>query len=387
MNIIHIYDGHERVSREEGSVPNVVWNVAVESAKLGHQVTVLERKWSGVPKNEVIEGVNIRRLNLSTGPSKPWEQVPYKQLSSLHGGLRFVTDRVNFAIQALRYLRKEEFDIVHVHLPFAANVICTLSPGLREKMVYTAHIGELEKRVVDPAFSPDVYLSSRVSKTIVLNERTFDAFVSQGVDPAKLEIIPNGIETSRFETTSAEGDNSEILILFVGTITPRKGVVDLVQAMKHVNHRNDVKVLIVGRTDLDKSYVEEVKDVVSNSTGNIELTGFVSQERLENLYNSADIFVLPSYEEGSSIAVSEAIASGTPVIGSDIDGVSSRLEEHVHGIFFEPGNTDELSEHIQALTTNNTLRNNMKENMKELQTRYSWSAVTENIISTYGDNQ
>ncbi|MFB6187081.1 MAG: hypothetical protein ABEI86_09480, partial [Halobacteriaceae archaeon] len=50
MRVIHIYDGHEQVYEGDGSVPGVVWNIARETAEAGHDVTVLERQWEGLPE-------------------------------------------------------------------------------------------------------------------------------------------------------------------------------------------------------------------------------------------------------------------------------------------------------------------------------------------------
>ncbi|WP_434522793.1 glycosyltransferase family 4 protein [Halorubrum sp. AS12] len=187
IHVVHLYDGHEQVYGGRGSVPGVVWNIARETAAANHDVTVLERRWDDLPATAEYDGVAFHRLNLRTGADKPWMRVPYEEVTSPGGAVRLVGDRTNFAFAALRWLYEMEFDILHVHLPFAANVIATVAPQLRDRMVYTAHLGELRLDLLEDsqgdssdesgldvpavlsAFSPDVYLAKRVAATTVLN--------------------------------------------------------------------------------------------------------------------------------------------------------------------------------------------------------------------------
>lgn len=395
MKIVHLYDGHEKVHNGEGSVRDVVWSLASRTADQGHDVTVIERQWESLPRQSVHEGVEFRRLALRTGADEPWVDVPYEMISSPIGAARLLVDRINFALHALPRLREIEADAIHVHLPFAGNVLAILSPSIRSKMVFTAHLGETEKRVVDPLLSPDSFLAKRAARTIALNPKICEAFENRGVPREQLVVIPNGVDIERFEGVG-RGEVQQIkeqydigsgpVVLFVGTVTPRKGVQELIQAASRVIDRHDdVSFLIVGDTELDSDYVDEVESMIASidAEDSVTLTGFVSEAELLACYELADVFVLPSFEEGSSIAVTEAMAAGLPIVGSRIDGIRQQVERGKHGLLVDPGDTTGLAEAILQLITNEETRRDMAAAIETRAENLSWEQITGRMIEVY----
>jgi len=397
MNIVHVYDGHEKVYDGQGSVPDVVWSLASRAADRGHDVTVLERQWAGLPRRASHEGVEFRRLRLRVGADEPWVDVPYEMVSSPVGATRLLIDRTDFALRALQRLRSLEIDVIHVHLPFAANVIATVSRSIREKTVYTAHLGETEKRVTKPVFSPDVFLAKRVARTVALNPEMRAAFEDRGVPSDRLVVVPNGVDVKRFEAVDRDDvdelrDEYDIdtgpVVLFVGTVTPRKGVIELIEAAERtIEDNEDVRFLIVGDTELEPDYVEEIKEAIA-TTGiddHVTLTGFVSERELLACYELADLFVLPSYEEGSSVAVTEAMAAGLPVVGSRIDGIRQQVDDGTHGSLVDPGDVTALAECISRLVANEATRRDMAEAIESRAESLSWEQVTDRMLDVYAE--
>lgn len=399
MNITHIYDGHEKVYGGRGSVRDVVWNIARHTAKQGHDVRVIERQWRGLDRHAEHEGVTFERLSLSTGADEPWERVPHKEMSTPLSAGRLVVDRTNFALSALRNVRRSEYDVLHVHLPFAANALVTIAPWLRDRTVYTAHIGEIEKRIVDPRFSPDVYLAKRVARTFALNPAMRDAFASRGVTDEQLEVIPNGVNVDRFDDTNPAderavreqyGLDDDQIVLFVGTLTPRKGVAELIQAVGRLEESDaleDTQFVIAGNRDIEPEYAQRVREIATEEGvgDSVTFTGFVSNEVVETLYELATLFVLPSFEEGSSIVVTEAIASGTAIVSTRIDGTTQQIEDGTHGYLVEPGNVKELSERIEYIITTPSEQARMNDNVEKRALELSWDEITRNIVNVYRD--
>lgn len=391
MRIVHLYDGHERV-RGEGSVPEVVWNLARRMAARGHEVTVLERQWRGTTARSVHEGVVFRRLDLSTGSSEPYDQIPYEQVQTIPGALRLVIDRVNFARAAWSHV--DGFDVIHAHLPFAANVLATLSSSVARRLVYTAHLGETRKRVVEPIVSPDAWLAKRAARTVTLNPTMQRAFIERGVPAGRLTVIPNGVDLARFADTDeptrdrvrAAYDLESPIVLFVGTVTPRKRVQDLIDAAARVLPDQDAHLVVVGNLTLDSAYVESVRaSVPSTIAGRVTFTGFVPEEELTALYALADIFVLPSAEEGSSIAVTEALAAGLPVVATDIPGIAQQVEHGTHGFLFPVGDTDRLGSHLACLLDDPGERARLADAVEEHATTLSWDRTVERYLAVYRD--
>jgi len=397
MHVVHVYDGHEQVHDGRGSVPDVVWNLAERTAGRGHDVTIIERQWRGLATEAEHEGVSFRRVSLRTGTDKPWTDIPYEMIDSPMGALRLVADRTNFAVTALRTLRSLDADIVHVHLPFAANVLVMLAPWFRDRMVYTAHLGETTERVEKAAVSPDVVLAKRVARTIALNPSMRAAFEKRGVPPDRLTVVPNGVDPDQFEGVSqADREkvarryelNGDQVVLFVGTVTPRKGVEELVAAVEGpLRNGTDAHLLVVGRTDLEEEFVDDVQEAVADAglTYAVTFTGFVEEEELAACYDLADVFAFPSYEEGSSVAIMEAIAAGLPVVGSDIDGVTQQIDDGTHGLLVDPGDVDGLSQALQQVLEDDDRRAAMAAALNDRAQGLSWDRVTDRIVDVYGE--
>jgi glycosyltransferase involved in cell wall biosynthesis len=380
MRIIHVYDGHERVLPGEGSVPTVVYNIAKHTAKKGHEVIVLERKWVGTDYEDERDGIKFIRFDLKICSNVSNEEIVYDLIKKPKGILRFIADRCLFALKTNNLLRHDDFDIIHVHLPFAANILVNLNKKLREKIVYTAHVGEERKRFgLDPSaplllklFLPDLYLMKRVRKGVVLNEPLKEKLVEKGVPEEKLEVIPNGVNVEDFNVSEEEVERVRrkyglegIVVMFAGTVTPRKGVLELMKAAELLNRR-DVLFLLVGNLDLDKEYARKVMEYAKCKGINAKFTGFVPYEDLKALYSACDVFVLPSLEEGHGLALTEAMASGKPLIGLNVGGISMQIRDGWNGFLVEPGNVKQLAEKIQYLVENEEERMKMGRNSRRL---------------------
>jgi len=398
MRIIHVYDGHERVLPGEGSVPTCVYYIAKYTAKEGHDVTVLERKWAGTNHRDEVDGIKFVRFDLNICSNISNREIVYDQIRKPTGALRFILDRLMFALKANKYLRQDEFDVVHIHLPFAANILININRKLREKMVYTAHIGEERKRLaLDSSaplalklFSPDLYLMKRVRKSIVLNEPLKERLIKKRIPEEKLEVIPNGVNIEEFKLSEEEIERVKkkyclegTVVMFAGTVTPRKGVFELIRAAEILNSR-DILFLIVGNLNLDKDYARMVMEYARSRGINARFTGFVPYEDLKALYSACDIFVLPSFEEGDPIALKEAMASGKPLIGSNVGGITMQIRDGWNGFLVEPGNERQLAERIKYLVENEEERRKMGRNSRKLaEEEFDWAKITEKYLKVY----
>ncbi|WP_159077107.1 glycosyltransferase family 4 protein [Halococcoides cellulosivorans] len=407
LTVVHVYDGHEQVYDGRGSVPRVVWHLAHETAREGHDVRVVERQWAGLPASASHDGVTFDRIALRTGADEPWERVPYDQVTSPLGLARLVADRTNFARRARRRLQVIDPDVIHVHLPFAASVLATVAPGLRERTVYTAHLGELRLDVLTddqradglvsaPSIlsvaSPDRYLATRVAHTTVLNDDVADAFVDCGVDPATVSVLPNGVDLERFgdvptaereRVREAYGLGDGPVVLFVGTVMPRKGVLDLVRAIGQVDGPA-LDLVVAGEDDLDGEYVDRVQATARDVgvAGALTMPGFVPEADLPALYAIADLFVLPSLEEGFGMTAVEALAAGTPVVGTTVGALPDLLGAGEQGLLVDPNDPDALAAAIDRALADRT-GPSVERAARERAAEYSWSTVAQQCIATY----
>jgi glycosyltransferase involved in cell wall biosynthesis len=396
MRILHVFDDYgtpgERALAGQGSVPSVVYYLAKYTARK-HEVAILERDHGVLPREEFIDGIRYVRIRADRLPA-----APYRLVKSLRGLVRLARDALDVARKVNNFLEKEDFDVVHVHFPFASSILVSLNKELREKMVYTAHVGEEGKRFgLDPSaplvlklFSPDLYLMKRVRKSVVLNEPLKEKLVKKGVPEEKLEVIPNGVNAEDFNVSEEEVERVRrkyglegVVVMFAGTITPRKGVLELMKAAEFLNRR-DVLFLVVGNLNLDKEYAWKVVEYAKCKGVNTKFTGFVPYEDLKALYSACDIFVLPSFEEGQPLVLLEAMASGKPLIGSKVGGIPMQIKHGWNGFLVEPGNAKQLAESIHYLVENESERAKMGRNSRKLaKDEFDWEKISEKYLKVY----
>ena len=271
-------------------------------------------------------------------------------------------------------------------------------------MVYTAHIGEETKRfnlgqgvpIALRLFSPDIYLMRRVRTGVVLNEPLKSKLLVKGLD--NLEVIPHGVNVEEYGNVSEEamrnvqdkyGTTGKTMVMFAGTVTPRKGVETLLQAaeklVNHLGHR-DMLFLIVGNLSIDEQFSSQAKEFIISHhlEDNVTLTGFVSPDELKALYNSCDLFVLPSFEEGFGIVLTEAMASGKPLIGTNVGGIPMQVIDEWNGYLVEPGNEEQLAEKIWCLISCTADREVMGRNSKSLAERkFHWKKIAVRYSQIY----
>ena len=397
MKILHIFDDYgtpgERALAGQGSVPTVVYYLAKYAAKK-HDVTIIERDHGKLPREEFIDGIRYLRIRADKLPA-----APYKLIKSFSGLTKLILDGFDIAKKINRIIAEEEFDVIHVHFPFASTILVSMNRKLGEKMVYTAHADEyrlglskfLKPPFVARIFSPDLYLMKRVRKSVVLNKPLKKKLIEKGIKREKLEVIPNGINVEDFNLSKEEvervrkkyGIEGVTTVMFAGTITPRKGVLQLIKAGEIINNK-DVLFLIVGNPNLDKEYSKKVMEYAKAKNVNAKFTGFVPYEDLKALYSACDIFVLPSFEEGHGIALTEAMASGKPLIGSNVGGIPEQIKNGWNGFLVEPGNEKQLAEKIRYLIDNEVERKRMGKNSKKLaKEKFDWSKIAGKYLKVY----
>lgn len=405
MNILHIYDEYGPVMGD-GSAPTDVIELSRNMSKMGHDVTVIERMHKKTdPLFECVDGVNFVRLK-----AKKRVSYPLRALNDLpFGPLYFVIDGVEFAMKVNRYIKTsgKNFDIFHVHFPFATNVLITMNRKIRRRTIYTAHLGEEKSRLrldiekemplLLRLFSPDLYLMNRVRKVVVLNEPLRSKLIGGKIKPENITAIPNGVNTSEFNPTINVGDikekyelNNKTTILFAGSITPRKGVEYIVKAANIIINQfgyDDVRFLIAGSPSYDKEYAEKISRLIEDCAleESVQLTGLLSQHgELKSLYVACDIFILPSKEEGHGLVLTEAMASGKPLIGTNVGGIPVQIRDGWNGFLVEPANEKQLAEKIKYLIDHPEKREEMGRNSRKLAEEvFDWRTIAERYLEVY----
>lgn len=202
---------------------------------------------------------------------------------------------------------------------------------------------------------------ARLSGIVAISEAIRQELMSYRVPERKIACIPNGVDTDRFRpaTTAMERDDAraelglpgDTTILFVGAILPRKRPHLLVQALGQLRLAGLGAHLVLAGPVKDKHYAAAIKSSAQELgvEHQVTWTGFVRD--MEPLYRAADIFALPSSNEGMPNALLEAMASALPSVITPIPGSVDLVRDGEEGIFADgtlPSVTSALSRYIRS---------------------------------------
>lgn len=214
---------------------------------------------------------------------------------------------------------------------------------------------------------------------VVCGKQAKDYLVSLGAMPERIFSIVNGVDNDFFIKNSRLSDEdkktlknslglpSGPIVLFVGQLIKRKGILILLEAFRLLRESGvTVSLLIVGTGQLEKE-IKEFADKYSDKS--IYLTGHIEMKDLPKYYGIADIFILPSLEEVWGYVVNEAMASGLPVIVSDVVGAADELvDDGKTGIIVPAGSANAVADAIRKLIYDEKLRISMgSQSLKKIQ--------------------
>lgn len=214
---------------------------------------------------------------------------------------------------------------------------------------------------------------------------TADCLMSLGVSKEVIIVIPNGVDISKFYPDStSKADSSQIL--FVGRMQKEKGLHILLQAMTLI--KIPLKLNIAVGTITDKTYYgDQIKKAqeVSRKYGH-KITWYykLDHSALIPLYRNATLLVSPSLKEPFGNVNIEAMACGTPVIGSRSGGIVDIVDDDVNGKLFTEGDAHELADILKNLMDYPSIINKYSKNaFKTIHSKFSWEKVTEQVTSVY----
>jgi len=211
-----------------------------------------------------------------------------------------------------------------------------------------------------------------------------------GLDPSKVRIVPNGVDSEKFKPQAdlaaarlKFGLGDEPCVLFVGSLIPRKGLPFLVKAAeKVIKDHKETKFLIAGEGPL-KGQLQNAVDSARLSN-NFKFLGALNDQMLAVAYNCANVFVLPSIQEGQGIVLLEAQASAVPVVAFNIGGVNEAVRDRETGFLAAPGNTDDLAEAVSLLLSDKGMRERIGSNARKfVAENFTWDLCAQRMLGVY----
>ena len=273
-----------------------------------------------------------------------------------------------------RTLRRERFDLVHIHEPLTPVVGPATLSFAEVPVVATFHAaGASRWRAL--AMASWGFLLDRIDARIAVSDAARRA--TEVYAPGEYLVIPNGV---RLPPPSASARSGQT-VLFVGRHEARKGLPVLLAAWPRVHARTGARLRIIGADPL------AVRLLISRSRFDergIELLGPVSRERLDRELAEAKLLVAPSLRgESFGMVLTRAFASGTPVVASDIEGYREVIDRG-NGRLVPPGDAESLAAAIEGLLTDETVRQGLAAGARATaEERYAWPRIAVELRDLY----
>jgi glycosyltransferase involved in cell wall biosynthesis len=305
-----------------------IWELARAVKRQGVEVEVVALHSPGSQSAEVIEDIEVAR------PRYWWPEAA-ESLRKDGGGLPITLRKYPLARLQLPFFmvrhsqtiaqRARHCDLIHAHWTLSGSAALWGRAIHRKPVLVTVQgsdVFQMAKSQLGAWFTRRVLNGS--DQVTALSHALKDAAVQAGAKPEKIAIVPNGVDIHRFAPPEDDrrGPPSEQppIILFTGFLIKRKGVRYLLEALALLpSDMPRYRAVIVGEGPEEDALRAQVAALGLGER--VEFAGFQPQAVVSEWMRQARVFVLPSLEEGQGVVLLEALASGTPVVASDVDGI------------------------------------------------------------------
>ncbi len=359
-------------------VGQVVEELAKRQLKAGHEVHVFAPDWDKKKrirkKEEIIDGIYIHRC-------------------------KYITRVANFATiwpSVFFRLLNGKFDIIHSHLFGHLHfVLASYAAKISgAKHIHTTHCpwtdafrsiaGRIGILVSYNLFSRAAL--NITDKIIAITPWELNFIERYGGNKNKIVNIPNGMDEKFFlkirdnDFRSRNGIKVK-MVLFFGRLNVTKGPDKFVEIAKLVlKERKDIIFVIRGP---DEGMRETVRKLIGNEKKILLMKETRDREEIIKMYQSADVFVMPSYREGLPLTLFEAFASRLPIVASPVNGIPYEMKEPENGFFVKYGDNRGFKTRVLQLLNDNNLRKRISENNLKKAKNYRWDLIAEKTEEIY----
>ena len=376
-----------------GGIARHVHELSLALAGQGVQVEVVTAHHPGAPDRE---GVRIPKAKAAQGRlvvhrAPPDPVLPLDFLNGIH--------QLNGSMveTAIRVLQEERADLIHAHDWLVAPAAKLLKHAFRLPLVGTIHATEhgrnqgIHNDLQHYIHSWEWLLSYESWRTICCSKFMAEELHRVLATPDdKLDVIPNGLDLRRLGTRrKVDADfrhrfaaPSDRIIMFVGRMVREKGAHVLVQAVPVVLAQHpEAKFIIAGGGQND--HLRRLAQAL-RVQDRVMLTGFVSEEDLQGLYQVAEVAVYPSLYEPFGIVALEGMASGVPVVTSDVGGLREVVDHGVTGLHTWANNPESLAWGINEVLGNPELAQQLaRQGQRKVKAEFGWDRIAGMTLKVY----
>jgi len=354
----------------KGGTESLIQNLSRKLNEIGVETDVMtfnmDCKWHPVwqAKNERIDGSNVFKI-----PALNWFPTAH-------------TDRITMAVNLIpgRFReRLREYDIIHFHghdLSFPL-----FSYTIKKPKIFHLH-----------GFSKDFYMRYFLSRLVLKHIAGVYVSVSRamvkdllelGIPRSKIAFLPNSVDTDIFRPM---GTRTRNMVLFVGRITFDKGLHVLLKSLVYL--KDPVHLVIIGPPEWDVAYfqyfLKRVEDENKRGLHKVTYLGQQGQNEIVKYYQRAAVFVLPSFREAFPMVNLEALSCETPVVASNVGGVSEVVLNGQNGVLVPPNNIIRLAQAMQDLLNDDNARERFgREGRKWIVGNFSLEVISRRLSELY----
>lgn len=325
----------------KGGTETIVRNLAIALNKNGVQTDVMtfnvdqnrNPKWQG--KTEKIDEITVYRI-----PALEW--IPIKHSDRITSGINFIPGRFTNVLK--------NYDIIHFHefeLSFSFFSFFVKKPKI-------IHLHGIDYDFLKKHHISRFLLKNLAHLYIAISRQMKKELMDLGILKGKVAYLPNSIDINLFTPRKEKEDD---LLLFVGRISPEKGIHILIKSLQYL--KEPVRLVVIGppawNVDYHQNILRMIKRENNRGKHEIKYLGAMEQIELVEWYQKASLFILPSFAEGSPVTILEALACETPVIATPVGGIPEIIKNHETGILVRP-EAHHLAEAIQYLIENKYMR-------------------------------
>jgi glycosyltransferase involved in cell wall biosynthesis len=290
-------------------------------------------------------------------------------------------------LSLLSLFLQRKIDLIHIHFSergsvFRKMLVISIARFFKKPILMHAHGAEFHpffasvpqwvQKAIKASFS-------NIQRLITLSKLDRDLYVSSLQIPGeRVVVLSNPVELP--VKIPERSDRESLKLVFLGRVGLRKGAFDLIEAFARLPVAQQEKASLVFAGDGD---IEQGKQLVSKLglEGKVFFLGWIDKTQRETLLADADLFILPSYNEGLPMAILEAMSWGLPVIATPVGGIPEVTIPGENGLLVTPGSVKQLSDAIKLAIDDKPLRLSMGKNARQTAEKFDiknyWHSLAE----------
>ncbi len=296
-----------------------------------------------------------------------------------------LTNAERYARLCVALSSHERFDCIHAHdwMTFPAGIALSTVTG--KPLIIHVHSTEFDRsgeNIDQRVYNIERRGMHAAARVVCVSNLTQSICIRRyGVDPAKTDVVYNGIDNEMVQPHPGEQiESKDRIVLFLGRITMQKGPEYFIRSAKRVLEKvPDVKFVVAGSGDMAVRMIEEAAALGIGHR--VLFTGFLRGRDVDRVFRMADVYVMPSVSEPFGIAPLEAMRNDVPVIISKQSGVSEVL---THALKVDFWDIDEMANKIVAVLRHPPLGQTLREHGSFELRKLTWDGAAQKCVQAYG---